>query len=53
MHAAYLPSSSARLFSFMSVTPCLSGRGLCLNSTATQHTFAGVLLWLPRSTHQG
>ena len=27
--------------------------GLCLNSTATQHTWQGVLLWLPRSTHQG
>ncbi len=29
------------------------GTGLCLNSTATHYTFAGVVLWLHRSTHQG
>ncbi len=33
--------------------PCLKTRGLCLGSTATQHTGSGVLLWLHRSTHQG
>ena len=33
--------------------PWLKPRGLCLSSTATQHTGRGVLLWLHRSTHQG
>jgi len=33
--------------------PRLKPQGLCLGSTATQHTARGVLLWLHRSTHQG
>ncbi len=38
---------------FLVSYPRLKHGGLCLNSTATQHTWQGVLLWLPRSTHQG
>lgn len=33
--------------------PMAKARGLSLNSTATQHIFADVLLWLHRSRHQG
>ena len=33
--------------------PWLKPRGLCLDSTAIPHTFAGVRLWFQRPTHQG
>ena len=33
--------------------PMAKARGLCLDSTATQHTSKGVLLWLLCPTHQG
>jgi hypothetical protein len=33
--------------------PSPKGRGLCLDSTATLHTEAGVQLWFLRPTHQG
>src|SRR5260370_34403153 len=33
--------------------PRLKHGGLCLSSTAVQHTWKGVLLWLRHSTHQG
>ncbi len=33
--------------------PRLKHEGLCLSSTAIQHSVAAVPLWLPRLTHQG
>ena len=36
-----------------SVTPCLKGKGLGLDSTAILHSEPAVQLWLQRPTHQG